>query len=78
MSSLHLILPVEFFCEMYNQKAGFELTPETLPQLLAEVPSNFNPCAIKDGRILLKKMTAMISTPDWNRAESPSACISLP
>lgn len=55
MSSLHLILPVEFFCEMYNQKAGFELTPETLPQLLAEVPSNFNPCAIKDGRILLKK-----------------------
>lgn len=55
MSSLHLILLVEFFCEMYNQKAGFELTPETLPQLLAEVPSNFNPCAIKDGRILLKK-----------------------
>lgn len=55
MSSLHLILPVEFFCEMYNQKAGFELTPETLPQLLAEIPSNFNPCAIKDGRILLKK-----------------------
>lgn len=24
MSSLHLILPVEFFCEMYNQKAGLE------------------------------------------------------
>lgn len=56
MSSLHLCVPVEFFCDMYKQREGFSLTPGELRQLLADVPNSFNPCLISDGNIQLKSI----------------------
>lgn len=56
MSSLHLCVPVEFFCDMYAQRKGFSLTAEELPRLLSEVPTSFNPCQLSDGNIRLKSI----------------------
>lgn len=78
MSSLHLILPVEFFCEMYNQKQALSLLRKPCRNYLPRFRATLTPAQLKTAASCSRKMTAMISTPDWNRAESPSACISLP
>ena len=60
------------------KKQTLSLLRKLCRNYLPRFRTTLTPVRLKTAASCSRKMTAMISTPDWSRAESPSACISLP